>query len=95
MEPTEEAEEEGPSDGTLGLSAKERSSDNLKRLAAIHIKRYQEMQAEAANGDHTTYRLHELQRYLFIWQRVEAEPIWSKLDRDARGEVFDAVFSGE
>lgn len=63
----------------------------LKKLHAIHIKRYATRLARAIEGQ-PNFNKSELEHYLNLWTEVEAKGFdFEKLSMPAKEEVVDAV----
>jgi hypothetical protein len=70
------------------------SHEDLKRLARIHINRY-ERRLDAARHGASGVRVDECEAYLALWQSIDSKGEYALLNSQERLEVQEAVESGE
>ena len=70
------------------------SPNELTRLAKKHITRFENLLRQHAQGA-PGIRASECLHYLAIWRCVFDKRSWEALTPEERGEVLDAVESGE
>ena len=69
--------------------------ENIQRLAMKHLERYRVMLAAHESGE-PGFRARELRDLLAIWGSIQAKQCeWGRLSDAERGEVYDAIESGE